>query len=147
MDSKRVRMVVGMCTAAVALTFLVASPQAWAQGEDVAEPSPADIDADALLDEPAAEPEGVQVAEGPRAAIFIGSCLPSSPLSCAQLPVPQGGSCSCQSQLEPVRCKACDGSFKGQVLKTTCTIRPAPCQGICDIQPVTTRTGYSCTPL
>ena len=75
-----------------------------------------------------------------------GGCLPSQALTCAQMPIPVGGTCSCSAVLLPRRCKACDVKFKGHVLQTTCTVS-VPCNNPgCDIQPNFSRTGFSCVP-
>jgi hypothetical protein len=75
-----------------------------------------------------------------------GGCLPSQPLTCASMPIPVGGSCSCSSTLLDQRCKSCDGTFKGRVLRTTCTVY-SPCWNPpCDLQMNFSRTGLSCTP-
>ena len=71
------------------------------------------------------------------------SCLSSTPLSCADLPSTHNSTCSCSSELQPVRCKSCQGG-KGQVVKTTCTIRFTCTSSPCDLQQNITRTGYSC---
>ena len=75
--------------------------------------------------------------------ILPGSCLSSTPLSCANMPGTPSSTCSCTSQLQPVRCKSCEGG-KGQVLKTTCTVQFTCSSPPCDIQQNITRTGYSC---
>jgi hypothetical protein len=78
--------------------------------------------------------------------ISIGrkKCLPSSRLTCDDMPIPHGGTCSCQSILLEERCKNCDTNKKGQVLQTTCTVH-VPCTNPpCDIQQNITRTGRSC---
>ena len=81
---------------------------------------------------------------GPSAKPVPGAqCLPSEPLTCAQMPIPQGGSCSCTSVLLPKKCKSCSGG-KGQELSTTCTVH-VPCTNQpCDISQNYSRTGRSC---
>jgi hypothetical protein len=71
------------------------------------------------------------------------TCLPGTPLTCADLPSTPSSSCSCTSQLLQVKCKSCEGG-KGQVLETTCTVTNACQNPPCDIQENYSRTGYSC---
>jgi len=71
------------------------------------------------------------------------SCLPSTPLSCADMPSTYNSTCSCSSTLQPVRCKSCDGG-KGQVLQTTCTVSFTCTSEPCDIQQNITRSAVSC---
>jgi len=75
--------------------------------------------------------------------ILPGSCLPSTPLSCADMPGTPSSTCSCTSQLQPVKCKSCSGG-KGQVVSTTCTVQFTCTSPPCDIQQNITRTGLSC---
>jgi hypothetical protein len=78
--------------------------------------------------------------------IIISGCLPSSRLTCDSMPIPYGGSCSCTSTLLPVKCVTCDDGEKGQVVKTTCTVRNPCWNPPCDLQANYTRTAYSCSP-
>ena len=137
MESRRMkRVIVASCT--LMLCGFLSGTLAEELGAPVVDVG---LDFDAAL--PALAEEGSCEEVG----LIIGpNCLPSTAISCAGLPVPVGGSCSCSSQVLNKRCKSCDPRFKGVVLQTTCIIRPAPCTGNCDIQAPITRTGLSCVP-
>ena len=146
MRTMRGKLSVGTCIAVIAVVFLAPSIRA----EEVTEtPKAITPSATELISgECLPDLDGVQMAGGTTGvrsdlSLSVG-CLPSQPLSCAQMPQYQGGSCSCESQLLARRCLACDVHLKGQVLSTTCTSRPPPCQGTCDIQQVITRSSLSC---
>jgi hypothetical protein len=71
-------------------------------------------------------------------------CLPSTRLTCDDMPIPYGGTCSCQSTLLDEKCRTCETWEKGHVLETTCTVRRPCLFPPCDIQQNITRTGRSC---
>ncbi len=86
-----------------------------------------------MVSEPVSKPR-----PGPR-------CLPGTALTCAQMLIPVGGSCSCSSTLLHQKCRTCITGQKGQVLSTTCTVN-VPCTNPpCDISQPFSRTGRSCT--
>lgn len=87
----------------------------------------------AMVSEPVSKPT-----PGPR-------CLPGTALTCAQMPIPAGGTCSCSSTLLHKKCRTCITGERGQVLSTTCTVR-APCTTPpCDVMQNFSRTALSCS--
>jgi hypothetical protein len=72
-------------------------------------------------------------------------CLGSHPLTCDDLPMPYGASCSCEQTLLQQKCRNCDNKKKGLVLKTTCTVCPRCWSPPCDIQACNSRSSYTCS--
>jgi len=132
----RIALLVGLVVL-VSLSLPVAAPEA-------APPAPPEV----AKDQAVGECDGVLLASAiaPFATIapFPG-CIGSQPLSCANMPMPVGSTCSCTSQILDVKCKSCDPVFKGNVLETTCTVHTPCTNPPCDLQLNHSRTGYSCT--
>jgi hypothetical protein len=76
---------------------------------------------------------------------YPGGCLGSQPLTCDDMPMPYGATCSCSSALLQQKCKNCDNKKKGLVLKTTCTVCPRCWNPPCDIQACNSRTSLTCS--
>jgi len=90
------------------------------------------------------ECEGVVIAQVlPPIGSFPG-CLGDEPLTCADIPMPVGSTCSCSSVLLDLKCRSCDPEFKGHVVQTTCTVHTPCTNPPCDINQNFTRTAYSC---
>jgi hypothetical protein len=76
-----------------------------------------------------------------------GGCLGSTVKTCDDVPVPVGGTCSCQSVLLEEKCVNCDTREKGLVLETTCTVCPRCWSPPCDLMQCNDFTSRTCTEL
>ena len=137
------KLTVKMIAAAGAVVLACASPLLMAaenQGK-MAEQAPQvcmALETDAEVQTPMASEPVSKPRPGPR-------CLPGQALTCAQMPTPVGGSCSCSSMLLHKKCRTCITGQKGQVLSTTCTVH-VPCTSPpCDISQNFSRTAQSCS--
>jgi len=74
-----------------------------------------------------------------------GGCLGSVVKTCDDVPIPVGGTCSCQSVLLDQKCRNCDTRKKGLVLETTCTVCPRCWSPPCDFMACNDFTSLTCT--
>jgi hypothetical protein len=74
-----------------------------------------------------------------------GGCLGSVVQTCDDVPIPVGGTCSCQSVLLDDKCRNCDTRKKGKVLETTCTVCPRCWTPPCDFMQCNDFTSRTCS--
>jgi hypothetical protein len=72
-------------------------------------------------------------------------CLGSVVKTCDDVPIPAGGTCSCQSVLLEDKCVNCDTREKGLVLRTTCTVCPYCWSPPCDFMSCNDFISLTCT--
>jgi hypothetical protein len=89
----------------------------------------------------AAEERGALLS--PAASIIVPSCIPGTRLTCDELPVPFGSTCSCSTRPLDLKCRVCGGG-RGFQYQTTCTVQQPCTNSPCDLNALYTRTALSC---
>ena len=134
-------------TGMIAMVFVLAIFASISTAEDVAEAVVEETESSQPAATTCPATDDVELQEvGLDLPISGRKCLPTTRLTCDNMPIPYGGTCSCQSVLLDEKCRTCDTWDKGLVLQTTCTVR-VPCNfPPCDLQQNIIRTGRSCVP-
>jgi len=75
--------------------------------------------------------------------VAFDGCFPSERLSCDDLPMPQGGTCSCTTTYHARKCRSCDRGY-GYVYETTCHVCGVCNTPNCNINTCNDHTAFSC---
>ena len=128
------------------VALLVATPLTVAAADPIAEDDTAEAPASADCSEFELDVEDLTLAQfDPEGwSIVPRHCLSGQVLTCASLPIPVGGSCSCTSRLLNRKCRVCETGHRGQVVETTCTVQGSCSGPYCDLNQNFSRTGLSC---
>ena len=81
---------------------------------------------------------------GPIKPVFGSGCLGSQVMTCDDMVMPVGSSCSCQTTLLQKKCVNCDTRKEGLTLQTTCTVCPPCFGGNCHLRPCYDRSSLTC---